>query len=238
MVMNMYGNEEIENTGSGKWKCVNCDRNDIQESEICECWDKPYEMECSVCGNVWDGNAQCTCLMMIETSDTELSDNENTLGDNIMEENSSKDGDNYSMSSEASDLFEDFEETGHIPMETTRVCIKQLLSIARSQMTNESEPEWLKESCDSVVAGTFTKDGYFVPKNSQQTKVEIIQKYPMLTDIERVEFYDLLDLMPVQDIVDALNIKRMKAFNQAKMYGLHWPVWKSKTKKLHIISEQ
>lgn len=222
MVMNMYGNEEVGNIGSGKWKCVNCDREDMQETEMCECWDKPYEMECSVCGNVWDGYAQCTCLMMIESSDIESSDNDNS---DVMEEKSSNDGDSMSMSSEASELYEDFEETGHIPMEVTRTELKQLLSIARSQMKNESLPEWLEESCDDVVAGNFTKDGFFVPNFSDEKKREIIQKYPMLTNAERVEFYEQMGKIPVEDIVDDINIKRMRSYEQARVYKLEWPVW-------------
>ena len=70
MAMNQYGNVE----DGCEWKCLNCGRDDIGETEKCECWDNPSDIECGVCGNVWDGNAQCTCLMLGEVSDDDESD--------------------------------------------------------------------------------------------------------------------------------------------------------------------
>ena len=105
-----------------------------------------------------------------------------------------------STSSDASDLLEEFVESGHIAMDTSRDSIQQMLAVARSQEDSDEEPEWMVTECDSVDAGNFTPDGHFVPYNTEKSKTEIMQDYPMLTDAERDEMYALLDNMPVVDI--------------------------------------
>jgi len=216
MVMNMYGNDEIQD---GVWQCVNCGSEDVEETDMCECWVHLEEVECRVCGNVWDGNAQCTCLMLGEASDYDTADVTEPELHHL------EDDDGISVSSEASELLEDFEENGSIPMDTTRDCIQQMLIITRSQADSDEEPEWMDEMCDEVVAGNFTQDGHFVPYKNEPLKTKIIQEYPMLTDAERDEFRELFDKMPIEDIIDDFNIKRMREYETARVYQLHWPVW-------------
>ena len=218
MVMNMFGNEEMRHRGSDEWQCVNCGNTDICETEMCPCWEEPTEVECDVCGNVWDGNAQCTCLMMGEASDYDLDSTDGEMSEG-------EDNDALSVSSDASEQLECFEETGHISMEMSRGSIKQMLAIARSQVNTCDEPEWMDDVCDTVVAGTFTQDGYFVPPKTEKTTKKVVDEYPMLTEPERAEFYEQLGKQPIEDIVDMLNMRRMREYESARVYHLHWPVW-------------
>jgi len=247
--MNMYGNKENGNT----WVCVKCLRDDICETEMCECWEQPDTVECLVCGNIWDGNAQCTCLMLGEVSDYETSDED----DEMVESPTNKDDDVMSVSSEASDSFNDFEETGSISLEFTRNTIRQMLTIARSQAESvcvpawmdeacdevlagnftpdghfvppktESVcvPAWMDEACDEVLAGNFTPDGHFVPPKTEKSKKQILEDYPMLTEPELTELHKQLANEPIEDIIDTLNMRRMREYETARVYHIHWPAW-------------
>ena len=212
MTMNLYGNVE----DGPEWKCLNCGRGDIGEAEMCECWDNHSDIECDVCGNVWDGNAQCTCLMLGEVSD----DDESLADDSLMDTN--KNYDSMSTSSDASDLLEEFVESGHIAMNTSRDSIQQMLAVARSQEDSNEEPEWMETGCDSVDAGNFTPDGHFVPHNTDKSKREIMQEYPTLTESEHDEMYALLDNIPVVDIVDSINMKRLREYDTERVYRHHF----------------
>jgi hypothetical protein len=212
--MNMYGNTK----GEHGWTCTNCLRIDIGESEMCECWDQLDTVECDVCGNVWDGHAQCTCLMLGEASDYDSS----SFEDDVLDD---KDNDTLSVNSDASDILVDFEETGHIPMDTTRDSIKQMLVIARSQMETGEDPEWMDEKCDEVLAGNFTSDGYFVPRKTEKSTKKILEEYPMLTETELTELYEQLGNEQIEDIVDMLNMRRMREYESARVYHIHWPAW-------------
>ena len=110
-------------------------------------------------------------------------------------------------------------------MEMSRDSIKQMLAIARSQVNTCDEPEWMDETCDDVVAGTFTQDGFFVSPKTEKTTKKVVDEYPMLTEPERAEFYELLGKQPIEDIVDMLNMRRMREYESARVYHLHWPVW-------------
>ena len=243
----MYGNKENGN----KWVCAKCLRDDINETDMCECWEQPDTIECGVCGNIWDGHAQCTCLMLGEASDYETSDE-----DDALVETSNKDNDVMSVSSEASDTFDDFEETGNISLDTTRKTIRQMLTIARSQAeigsapvwmdetcdavlagnftpdgyfispnADGATPEWMDETCDEVLAGNFTPDGYFISPQTEKSKKELLEEYPMLTKSELAELYEKIGNEPIEDIVDGLNMNRMREYDTARVYHLHWPVW-------------
>ena len=62
------------------------------------------------------------------------------------------------------------------------------------------------------------------PKTEKTTK-KVVDEYPMLTEQERAEFYELLGKQPIEDIVDMLNMRRMREYESARVYHLHWPAW-------------
>ena len=175
--------------------------------------------ECTNCGNVWDGDAQCLCGMVDyedESSNPEVSTD-----------------DTDSVSSDASDMLAEMLESGHIDDETTRKYIQQMLIIARSQEITQEVPEWMDETRDYLTNGVFIDGMYHVsayPVSSEVAclsfKKMAVAMYPMLTDEECDRFSCDLDAgMSVDDIVDGLNIKRMRDYDTARVYQLHWPQW-------------
>ena len=160
--------------------------------------------ECDNCGNVWDGNAQCLCGggMASDSDDIE------------------------SISSNASDMLADFEETGHIQNETSRINIRQMLTVARSLEKTDEAPEWMDETIDYMSNGEFVNGEYKIaPLPSPVTSVREIQRsYPMLTGDELDQFTVLMnDGMVVDDIIDGFNLKRFRDYDDARIDHLHWP---------------
>ena len=39
------------------------------------------------------------------------------------------------------------------------------------------------------------------------------------------ELYEKIGNEPIEDIVDGLNMNRMREYDTARVYHLHWPVW-------------
>ena len=176
--------------------------------------------ECDNCGNVWDGNAQCLCGMM-ESDDESVDSNQSIVFDDDM----------ASVSSDASDMLAEFEETGHIPHATTRESIKQMLAIARSQANDDEQPEWMDETRDYLTNGEFVDGKYQITAYLTTTPVQVSSKilqsiYPMLTDEECHQFSMQLEGgMYIDDIVDGFNIKRLRDYETARVNQLHWPHW-------------
>ena len=166
--------------------------------------------ECDNCGNVWDGNAQCLCGMGMGSEDESLDspglDNAPVFDDDMA-----------SVSSDASDMLVDFEETGHIPMETSRESIQQMLILARSQEDTDEVPEWMGETRDYSTKGEFINGEYRITAylaSSEAAKTPVKEMamavYPMLTDEECEQFLDQLGKgMRIDDIIDGFNIKRL-----------------------------
>jgi hypothetical protein len=178
-------------------------------------------VECDSCGNVWDGNAQCTCLMLGPID--EESDNEEEM------DNSS---DTMSTGSDGSDMLVEFEETGHIPMEMTRDNIQKMLIIARSQTEPAELPDWMEEGSD-IITGDFMDGAFIQERRYSPTEDWVLQRCPMLTDEECDDFYNKMALslisrmvtFTIEDIVDGINIKRMRDYDTARVNQLHWPAW-------------
>ena len=180
------------------------------------------EVECEWCGNVWDGYAQCVCNMLEELNIDESVESDNE--EDIM-----------SISSDGSTLFEDFEETGHIPMETTRESIKEMLIIARSQEETDEVPEWINETRDYLTRGDFIDGKYYISAYAVSEEAASLPfkkmaqtLYPALTDEECDDFSNQLDAgVAVDDIIDGFNIKRMREYDNKRVFQLHWPQWAS-----------
>ena len=184
------------------------------------------EYECDNCGNVWDGNAQCLCGMEMASDDESLDspglDNAPVFDDDMA-----------SVSSDASDMLVDFEETGHIPMETSRESIQQMLIIARSQEDTDEVPEWMGETRDYSTKGEFINGEYRITAylaSSEAAKTPVKEMamavYPMLTDEECEQFSDQLGKgMRIDDIIDGFNIKRLRDYETVRVNQLHWPQW-------------
>ena len=182
--------------------------------------------ECDNCGNVWDGNAQCLCGMGMGSEDESLYspglDNASVFDDDMA-----------SVSSDASDMLVDFEETGHIPMETSRESIQQMLILARSQEETDEVPEWMGETRDYSTKGEFINGEYRITAylaSSEAAKTPVKEMamavYPMLTDEECEQFSDQLDKgMRIDDIIDGFNIKRLRDYETVRVNQLHWPQW-------------
>jgi hypothetical protein len=181
--------------------------------------------ECDNCGNVWDGDAQCLCGMeMAFDESNELLDVDNEFA---------FDDDMASVSSDASDMLVDFEETGHIPMETSRESIQQMLILARSQENTDEVPEWMGETRDYSTKGDFINGEYRVTAylaNCDASKTPIkeflMTVYPMLTDEECHQLLLRLEAgMYIDDIIDGFNITRMRDYETVRVSQLHWPQW-------------
>ena len=198
-------------------------------------------VECGACGNVWDGNAQCMCLMLDENDQeseytTDCSDTMSTSSDAM------------STSSDAGNLLVDFEQTGHIPMDTTRDNIRKMLIIARSQTDPVEDPAWMEEGSD-FVTGDFM-DGTFIQERRYSAAEDwVLQRCPMLTDEECDVFYHKMALslisrmvtFTIEDIVDEININRMRAYDTARVQQLHWPAWvntNAPTLQLAVFTER
>ena len=131
-----------------------------------------------------------------------------------------------SISSNASDMLADFEETGHIQNETSRINIRQMLTVARSLEKTDEAPEWMDETIDYMSNGEFVNGEYKIaPLPSPVTSVREIQRsYPMLTGDELDQFTVLMnDGMVVDDIIDGFNLKRFRDYDDARIDHLHWP---------------
>ena len=178
-----------------------------------------YMVVCENCGNEWDGNAQCVCGMLDVSNEDEP--------------NETSDDENASTSSDASDMLSDFEDSGHISMDTVRESIQQMLVIARSQEDSDDEPEWMDETRDYLTHGQFIDGKYcisaYVVSSELATppfKQMVMGIYPMLTAEECDQFLEQSKAgMLVVDIVDGFNIKRMRDYETARVYSLHWPQW-------------
>ena len=143
------------------------------------------------------------------------------------EDETDSDNDAMSMSSDASDALCDFEETGHISMDTTRDSIQKMLVLTRSQAETIEIPAWMNESCDEVIAGEFV-DGTFVQARRHSHGTSFALKMcPMLTDEECDLFYEQMSdpYMTIDYFVDGINIKRMRDYDTARVKQLHWPAW-------------
>ena len=169
--------------------------------------------ECDNCGNVWDGNAQCVCGMNYDDSD--VSDNDSGYA-----------------GSDASDMLDDFEDSGHIPTHTTRGDIKKMLAVARSQEETDEVPEWMDETRDYLTRGVFIDGKYYIAcvvsaeLASPPFKQMVLAIYPMLTDEECDQFSAQSKAgVDVCDIVDGFNIKRMRDYDNARVFGVNWPQW-------------
>ena len=180
--------------------------------------------ECDNCGNVWDGNAQCLCGMGMASDDESLDspglDNAPVFDDDMA-----------SVSSDASDMLVEFEETGHISMETSRESIQQMLILARSQENTDEVPEWMGETRDYLTKGEFVDGKYQITAYLTTTPVQVSSKilqsvYPMLTDEECHQFSTQLEAgMYIDDIIDGFNIIRLRDYETARVSQLHWPQW-------------
>ena len=182
--------------------------------------------ECDNCGNVWDGNAQCLCGMGMGSEDESLVspglDNAPVFDDDMA-----------SVSSDASDMLVDFEETGHIPMETSRESIQQMLILARSQENTDEVPEWMGETRDYSTKGEFINGEYRITAylaSSEAAKTPVKEMamavYPMLTDEECHQFSTQLEAgMYIDDIIDGFNTIRLRDYETARVSQLHWPQW-------------
>jgi len=173
--------------------------------------------ECENCGNVWDGNAQCVCGMLdqLNDGDSEVSDNDAGY-----------------TSSDASDMLDEFGDSGHIPTHTTREDIKKMLAVARSHEETDEVPEWMDETRDYLTNGVFIDGKYYVScfvsaeLATPPFKQMVRTIYPMLTDEECDQFSEQSKAgVEVCDIVDGFNIKRMRDYETARVFSLHWPQW-------------
>ena len=141
--------------------------------------------------------------------------------------------DSSSDASDASDMLSDFEESGHISPDTTRESIQQMLVVARSQEDSDEAPEWMDETRDYLTHGQFIDGKYhisaYVVSSELATppfKQMVMGIYPMLTAEECDQFSEQSKAgMQVVDIVDGFNIKRMRDYETARVYSLHWPQW-------------
>ena len=120
-------------------------------------------------------------------------------------------------SSDASDMLSDFEDSGHISMDTVRESIQQMLVIARSQEDSDDEPEWMDETRDYLTHGQFIDGKYHISAlvsselATPPFKQMVMGIYPMLTAEECDQFSEQSKAgMQVVDIVDGFNIKRMR----------------------------
>ena len=221
----MSSNQQYENM----YECENCG-NVWDGNAQCECGmlettneDGDQEYECENCGNVWDGNAQCICGML---------DNTNEDGDQIVFDSDSEHG-SASDASDASDMLSDFEDSGHIPTDTTREDIQKMIVVARSQEKTDEVPEWMDETRDYLTNGLFIDGKYHISSYvissdfaDPSFKEMVLSMYPTLTDEECDQFSEQSKAgMHVSDIVDGFNIKRMRDYETARVLSLHWPQW-------------
>ena len=177
--------------------------------------------ECQFCGNEWDGYAQCNC--------------------------SSQSDDTSSINSDAGPARGYFEETGHIAMETTRKSIQQMLILARSHEETTEVPEWINETCDYSTNGLFVDGKYHVSAykelGARLRKKHAMTLCPMLTDEECDIFTKRMDAWElVDDIVDHLNIQRLRKFDEANrkfvwVGGSHWDECEQPKPELITISD-
>ena len=182
--------------------------------------------ECDNCGNVWDGNAQCLCGMGMASEDESIDSPDHDNAQMF-------DDDMASVSSDASDMLVDFEETGHISVETSRESIQQMLILARSQENTDAVPEWMGETRDYSTKGEFINGEYRVTAylaSSEAAKTPVKEMamavYPMLTDEECHQFSTQLEAgMYIDDIIDGFNIIRLRDYETARVNQLHWPQW-------------
>jgi len=47
----------------------------------------------------------------------------------------------------------------------------------------------------------------------------------MLTETELTELHKQLANEPIEDIIDTLNMRRMREYETARVYHIHWPAW-------------
>jgi len=191
--------------------------------------------ECDNCGNVWDGNAQCLCGMGMASEDEsfDLSDADDAEQHRRMLAYRVLDEDMASVSSDASDMLVDFEETGHITMETSRESIQQMLILARSQENTDEVPEWMGETREYTTMGEFINGEYRITAylaSSEAAKTPVKEMamavYPMLTDEECEKFSTQLEAgMYIDDIIDGFNIIRLRDYETTRVSQLHWPQW-------------
>ena len=192
--------------------------------------------ECQFCGNEWDGYAQCNC------SDAYHSDDMSSVYSDAYHSN-----DTSSVYSDASQQLGDFEETEHIEMETTRKSIQQMLILARSQEEIIEVPEWINETLDYSTNGLFVDGKYHISTykelGASHLKMHAMTLCPMLTDEECDIFTKRLDAWElVDDIVDHLNIQRLRKFDEANrkyvwVGGSHWDECEQPKPELITISD-
>lgn len=211
--------------------------HDSFAGEDCNTLDEPIEdtdemYKCDNCGNVWDGNAQCLCGMGMASENDSDDDSE---GDH-------DDADIASVSSDASDMLAEFEETGHIQNETTRKSIQQMLVVARSQENTDEAPGWMDETLDYTTKGEFVDGQYHIAAHLASSidavppiKRMMSQICPMLTEEELDQFPLLLKRgMIIDDIIDGFNIKRLRDYETTRVNQLHWPHWTADTPLPHL----
>ena len=190
--------------------------------------------ECQFCGNEWDGYAQCNCSS--QSDDTSSINRDACQSD-----------DTSSINSDAGPARGCFEETGHIAMETTRKSIQQMLILARSHEETTEVPEWMNETCDYSTNGLFVDGKYHVSAykelGARLRKKHAMTLCPMLTDEECDIFTKRMDAWElVDDIVDHLNIQRLRKFDEANrkfvwVGGSHWDECEQPKPELITISD-
>ena len=204
--------------------------------------------ECQFCGNEWDGYAQCNC--------SSQSDDTSSINSDACQSD-----DTSSVNSDAGPARGWFEETGHIAMETTRKSIQQMLIemettrksiqqmliLARSHEETTEVPEWINETCDYSTNGLFVDGKYHVSAyeelGARLRKKHAMTLCPMLTDEECDIFTKRMDAWElVDDIVDHLNIQRLRKFDEANrkfvwVGGSHWDECEQPKPELITISD-